>query len=75
MNFEKTRRRRLKNPSEETWVTDESPSRRKSSPGDVSMRRSIQGLAFSMGPNIKIEPEVEDVRQLPSYILVPPSRV
>jgi len=55
-------------------VTDESPSRRKSSPGDVSMRRSIQGLAFSMGPNIKIEPEVEDVRQLPSYILVPPSR-
>src|SRR6266852_3378411 len=38
------------------------------------MRRSIQDLAFSMDPNIKIEPEVEDLRQLLSYILVPPSR-
>ncbi|KAF8501069.1 hypothetical protein F5888DRAFT_1793403 [Russula emetica] len=51
----------LKNPSEETWVTDESSSRRKSTPGDASMRRSIQDLAFSMDPNIKIEPEVEDL--------------
>ena len=57
----------LKNPSEETWVTDESPSRRKSTPGDASMRRSIQDLALSMDPNIKIEPEVEDVRQLPLF--------
>jgi transcription initiation factor TFIID subunit 12 len=31
------------------------------------MRRSIQDLAFSMDPNIKIEPEVEDVRELLFY--------
>ena len=61
----------LTNPSEETWVTEESSSRRKSTPGDASMRRSIQDLALSMDPNIKIEPEVEDVRQL----LSSPSRV
>jgi len=35
------------------------------------MRRSIQDLALSMDPNIKIEPEVEDVRQLLFSILVP----
>jgi hypothetical protein len=35
------------------------------------MRRSIQDLALGMDPNIKIEPEVEDVRQLLSSILVP----
>jgi hypothetical protein len=55
-------------------VTDETPSRRKPTPGDASMRRSIQDLAFSMDPNIKIEPEVEDVRQLFCSILRP-SRV
>jgi hypothetical protein len=54
----------LKNPSEDTWVTDETASRRKSTPGDASMRRSIQDLVLSIDPNIKIEPEVEDVRQL-----------
>ena len=64
----------LKNPSEETWMTDESSSRRKSTPGDASMRRSIQDLALSMDPNIKIEPEVEDVRHLLSRIHAPPSR-
>jgi len=42
-------------------VTDEMSSRRKSTPGDVSMRRSIQDLALSIDPNIKIEPEVEDL--------------
>ncbi|KAI9453643.1 transcription initiation factor TFIID subunit A-domain-containing protein [Russula earlei] len=50
----------LKNPSEETWVTETS-SRRKSTPGDASMRRSIQELVLSIDPNIKIEPEVEDL--------------
>ena len=35
-------------------MTDESPSRRKSTPGDASIRRSIQVLALSA--------EVEDVR-------------
>ncbi|KAF8482953.1 transcription initiation factor TFIID subunit A-domain-containing protein [Russula ochroleuca] len=51
----------LKNPSEDTWVTDETSSRRKSTPGDASMRRSIQDLVISIDPNIKIEPEVEDL--------------
>lgn len=45
-------------------MTDETSSRRKSTPGDASMRRSIQDLVVSIDPNIKIEPEVEDVRQL-----------
>lgn len=51
----------LKNPSDETWVTDETSSRRKSTPGDASMRRSIQDLVLSIDPNVKIEPEVEDL--------------
>jgi hypothetical protein len=38
------------------------------------MRRSIQDLALSMDPNIKIEPEVEDVRRL-LYFYSRPSRV
>jgi hypothetical protein len=63
----------LKNPSEETWVTDETSSRRKSTPGDASMRRSIQDLAISIDPNIKIEPEVEDVRpRSSSHLILPP---
>jgi transcription initiation factor TFIID subunit 12 len=33
------------------------------------MGRSIQDLALSMDPNIKIEPEVEDLRQFLSSIL------
>jgi len=51
----------LKNSSDETWVTDEGSSRRKSTPGDASMRRSIQDLVLSIDPNVKIEPEVEDL--------------
>ncbi|KAL4246176.1 TAF12 family protein [Abortiporus biennis] len=35
--------------------------RRKNSPGDQSMRRSIQDLVSSIDPNVKIEPEVEDL--------------
>ena len=35
--------------------------RRKNSPADQSMRRSIQDLVSSIDPNVKIEPEVEDV--------------
>ena len=52
-------------------MTDEWPPRRKSTSGDASMRRSIQDLTFSTDPNIKIEPEIEDVRQLLSSDLVP----
>jgi hypothetical protein len=44
---------------------DDYRSRRKNTPGDQSMRRSIQDLVASVDPNVKIEPEVEDVR--PSY--------
>ncbi|KAK1223340.1 Transcription initiation factor TFIID subunit 12 [Marasmius sp. AFHP31] len=40
---------------------DDNRSRRKSTPGDQSMRRSIQELVASIDPNVKIEPEVEDL--------------
>ncbi|KIJ68128.1 hypothetical protein HYDPIDRAFT_165832 [Hydnomerulius pinastri MD-312] len=36
-------------------------SRRKNTPGDQSMRRSIQDLVSSVDPNVRIEPEVEDL--------------
>ncbi|KAH8994043.1 transcription initiation factor TFIID subunit A-domain-containing protein [Lactarius akahatsu] len=45
----------LKNPSDET------PSRRKSMPGDASVRRSIQDLVLSIDRSVKIDPEVEDL--------------
>jgi hypothetical protein len=41
---------------------DESRPARKNTPGDQSMRRTIQDLASSIDPNVKLEPEVEDVR-------------
>lgn len=34
---------------------------RKMTPADQSMRRSIQDLVSSIDPNVKVEPEVEDV--------------
>ncbi|KAJ6616279.1 transcription initiation factor TFIID subunit A-domain-containing protein [Mycena sp. CBHHK59/15] len=34
---------------------------RKNAPGDVSMRRTIHDLVASVDPNVKIEPEVEDL--------------
>lgn len=40
---------------------DDNRSRRKSTPGDQSMRRSIQELVASIDPNVKLEPEVEDL--------------
>ncbi|KAI0349096.1 hypothetical protein OH77DRAFT_1415560 [Trametes cingulata] len=49
-------------PQEETVLNlDDNRSRRKSTPGDQSMRRSIQDLVSSIDPNVKIEPEVEDL--------------
>ena len=47
-----------------TLTLDETRSRRKNAPGDQAMRRSIQDLVSSIDPNVKIEPEVEDVRLL-----------
>ncbi|KAL1709588.1 transcription initiation factor TFIID subunit A-domain-containing protein [Schizophyllum commune] len=35
--------------------------RKRNTPGDQSMRRSIQDLVASVDPNVKIEPEVEDL--------------
>lgn len=49
---------------------DDSRTRRKNTPGDQSMRRSIQDLVSSIDPNVKIEPEVEDVCA-PSFSLHP----
>lgn len=40
---------------------DDGRARRKNTPGDQSMRRSIQDLVTSIDPNVRIEPEVEDV--------------
>lgn len=40
---------------------DDHRSRRKNTPGDQSMRRSIQDLVSSVDPNVKIDAEVEDV--------------
>lgn len=35
--------------------------RRKNTPADQSMRRTIQDLVASIDPNVKVEPDVEDV--------------
>ncbi|EPQ56944.1 hypothetical protein GLOTRDRAFT_73406 [Gloeophyllum trabeum ATCC 11539] len=40
---------------------DDTRSRKRSTPADQSMRRSIQDLVSSIDPNVKIEPEVEDL--------------
>lgn len=40
---------------------EDNRSRRKNTPGDQSMRRSIQDLVSSIDPNVRIEPEVEDL--------------
>ncbi|RDB19876.1 Transcription initiation factor TFIID subunit 12 [Hypsizygus marmoreus] len=47
---------------EDTMLSlDDNRSRRKNTPGDQSMRRTIQDLVASVDPNVKIEPEVEDL--------------
>jgi transcription initiation factor TFIID subunit 12 len=42
-------------------TADDGRARRKNTPGDQSMRRTIQDLVASVDPNVKMEPEVEDV--------------
>ncbi|VDB87428.1 unnamed protein product [Peniophora sp. CBMAI 1063] len=47
--------------TDDMYVAEESTGRRKSTPGDQSMRRSIQDLVSSIDPNVKIDAEVEDL--------------
>lgn len=41
--------------------SDDTRARNKNTPGHQSMRRTIQDLVASVDPNVKVEPEVEDV--------------
>ncbi|KAH8992823.1 hypothetical protein EDB86DRAFT_3079022 [Lactarius hatsudake] len=54
----------LKNPSDETG---ERSSRRKSTPGDASMRRSIQDLVLSIDRNVEIDPETNSSIQITNF--------
>jgi transcription initiation factor TFIID subunit 12 len=49
--------------SDDVLVDDKATRARrlKNSTADASMRRTIQDLVASVDPNVKIEPEVEDV--------------
>ncbi|KAA1471818.1 hypothetical protein DENSPDRAFT_837914 [Dentipellis sp. KUC8613] len=51
----------MKASSDEVFTPDDTSNRRKNTPGDQSMRRSIQDLVSSIDPTVKIEPEVEDL--------------
>lgn len=59
-----------RSPEDVTMMSlDDNRTRKRNTPGDQSMRRTIQDLVSSIDPNVKIEPEVEDVREITVHIL------
>ncbi|XP_006456779.1 hypothetical protein AGABI2DRAFT_78470 [Agaricus bisporus var. bisporus H97] len=51
-----------RSPEDVTMMSlDDNRTRKRNTPGDQSMRRTIQDLVSSIDPNVKIEPEVEDL--------------
>jgi transcription initiation factor TFIID subunit 12 len=48
-------------PDDVNLTLDDNRTRKRNTPGDQSMRRSIQDLVSSIDPNVKVDPEVEEL--------------
>jgi len=49
------------------WLNAAKQTRKSSAAEQAAMKRTIQDLVSSIDPNVKIEPEVEEVRAHMSY--------